>query len=56
MIDTRPGLRAWLEEAAARRDERQLTRRLVARPAEAADIDLAGNDYLGLLRHPVVVE
>ncbi len=48
--------RAWLDERAAARDAAGLRRRL--RPRDAADglLDLAGNDYLGLSRHPAVVE
>lgn len=47
---------AWLAERAAARESAGLRRRL--RPRAAADhaIDLAGNDYLGLARHPTVVE
>ena len=46
----------WLAERAAARESAGLRRRL--RPRAAADhaIDLAGNDYLGLARHPTVVE
>ncbi|HEX2704633.1 MAG TPA: 8-amino-7-oxononanoate synthase [Candidatus Lustribacter sp.] len=44
----------WLSAAATRREELGLTRRLRAvKPGEL--LDLAGNDYLGLLRHPAVV-
>jgi 8-amino-7-oxononanoate synthase len=47
---------AWLSRQAAQREDAGLTRRLVPRhPAEPV-IDLAGNDYLGLARHPRVVE
>ena len=46
----------WLSEQARQREDAGLTRRLVPRhPAEQV-IDLAGNDYLGLARHPRVVE
>ncbi len=44
----------WIRDAAARREEAGLTRRLTATKAGDA-IDLAGNDYLGLRRHPAVV-
>ena len=48
---------SWLAAAAAERDEAGLHRVLMARPAGAdAMLDLAGNDYLGLARHPDVVE
>jgi len=48
-------LRSWLEGAAADRERAGLTRRLGARASGADTVDLAGNDYLGLLRHPAVV-
>ncbi|MEU8925905.1 8-amino-7-oxononanoate synthase [Kitasatospora sp. NPDC048545] len=44
----------WLDEAAALRADAGLTRTLRSRPAEDPVLDLAGNDYLGLTRHPVV--
>ena len=44
----------WLSAAATRHAELGLTRRLrTVKPGEL--LDLAGNDYLGLLRHPAVV-
>ena len=49
---------AWLEalERLARdRTEAGLTRRLRPRAADDPIIDLAGNDYLGLARHPAVI-
>jgi 8-amino-7-oxononanoate synthase len=46
---------AWLDGAARRRAEAGLTRRTVPRCADDDLLDLAGNDYLGLLRHPDVV-
>jgi 8-amino-7-oxononanoate synthase len=46
---------AWLDGAARRRAEAGLTRRTVPRGADDDLLDLAGNDYLGLLRHPDVV-
>jgi 8-amino-7-oxononanoate synthase len=48
----------WLAERAAAREEAGLTRRLFASDAATGGpmIDLAGNDYLGLSRHPRVVE
>ena len=45
----------WLEERAAAREGAGLTRRLFASDAAGPMIDLAGNDYLGLSRHPEVV-
>ncbi|MEU4297738.1 8-amino-7-oxononanoate synthase [Kitasatospora aureofaciens] len=44
----------WLDEAAELRADAGLTRRLRSRGAEDQVLDLAGNDYLGLTRHPVV--
>lgn len=48
-------LSRWLAERAAAREEAGLTRRLFASDAAGALTDLAGNDYLGLSRHPRVV-
>ncbi len=45
----------WLAGAATEREEAGLTRRLVPRHPSEPTIDLAGNDYLGLARHPVTV-
>lgn len=45
----------WLAAQAQQREDAGLTRRLVARHPSEATIDLAGNDYLGLSRHPQVV-
>ena len=45
----------WLAERAAARDEAGLTRRLFASDSAGPMVDLAGNDYLGLSRHPRVV-
>jgi 8-amino-7-oxononanoate synthase len=45
----------WLAERAAAREDAGLTRRLFASDAAGPMIDLAGNDYLGLSRHPRVV-
>ncbi|WP_245009669.1 8-amino-7-oxononanoate synthase [Streptomyces albidoflavus] len=47
---------AWTAEAAVRREEAGLTRALRPRPAASDTLDLAGNDYLGLARHPEVTE
>lgn len=46
---------AWLAEQATDREIAGLRRRLVPRAADDATTDLAGNDYLGLSRHPDVV-
>jgi len=46
----------WVDDTARRRARAGLTRRLDARRPVATAIDLASNDYLGLLRHPAVVE
>lgn len=40
----------WLDNEANRRSDAGLTRRLPPRPATSSEIDLAGNDYLGLAR------
>jgi 8-amino-7-oxononanoate synthase len=45
----------WLAERAAAREDAGLTRRLFASDTAGPMIDLAGNDYLGLSRHPRVV-
>lgn len=42
----------WLDESARQRERSGLRRELRPRPADAAVLDLAGNDYLGLSRHP----
>ena len=44
----------WLQARAAEREAAGLRRRLWARGAEDGLVDLAGNDYLGLSRHPEV--
>jgi len=45
---------AWLERHQERREAEGLDRRLRPREADSRLIDLAGNDYLGLSRHPHV--
>jgi 8-amino-7-oxononanoate synthase len=45
----------WLAEQAAERERAGLRRGLRHRAADDDIIDLAGNDYLGLSRHPAVV-
>ncbi len=45
---------SWFEEQAATRDAAGLRRSLRPRGARDGVVDLAGNDYLGLSRHPVV--
>jgi len=45
----------WLRDGADQRERDGLRRTLVPRPAGDRVIDLAGNDYLGLSHHPVVV-
>ncbi|WP_405497919.1 8-amino-7-oxononanoate synthase [Nocardia sp. NBC_00511] len=47
---------SWLDERAAERVDAGLRRALRPRAAESANIDLASNDYLGLVRHPEVLE
>ncbi|MER5352682.1 8-amino-7-oxononanoate synthase [Kitasatospora sp. NPDC002551] len=44
----------WLDESAGQRARAGLTRTLRGRPADDPVLDLAGNDYLGLTRHPAV--
>jgi 8-amino-7-oxononanoate synthase len=46
----------WLAASARQRDEAGLRRLIRARPVGHAVIDVAGNDYLGLSRHPTVIE
>ena len=48
-------LHDWLADQARGRAEAGLTRSLTSRPADSADVDLAGNDYLGLRTDPRVV-
>lgn len=48
------GWEGWLTDRAAARESAGLTRRLHPRGPEDPVIDLAGNDYLGLSRHPAV--
>lgn len=45
----------WVGRRAHLRDKAGLTRRLHARNADEAVVDLASNDYLGLSRHPRVI-
>lgn len=44
----------WIDAEARRRAAAGLVRTLRPRPADAGLLDLAGNDYLGLTRHPEV--
>ena len=46
----------WIDEQADARRRAGLLRTLRPRPAQARLLDLASNDYLGLARHPEVVE
>lgn len=46
----------WLGAHGAEREAAGLHRRLRVRPASDPGIDLASNDYLGLSRHPAVIE
>ncbi|WP_225729627.1 MULTISPECIES: 8-amino-7-oxononanoate synthase [unclassified Nocardia] len=46
---------SWLDERAAERRTAGLRRELRPRRAETPSIDLASNDYLGLVRHPEVI-
>ncbi|WP_428340051.1 8-amino-7-oxononanoate synthase [Mycobacterium sp.] len=47
---------AWLEAHAEQRRQAGLRRALRLRPAVAAELDLASNDYLGLSQHAQVIE
>ncbi|MFC5905967.1 8-amino-7-oxononanoate synthase [Streptacidiphilus monticola] len=47
---------AWLAQADRDRREAGLVRAVRPRPAESGLLDLASNDYLGLVRHPRVTE
>ncbi|WP_067829380.1 8-amino-7-oxononanoate synthase [Nocardia inohanensis] len=47
---------SWLDRRAAERVDAGLRRELRARTPETASIDLASNDYLGLGRHPEVID
>jgi 8-amino-7-oxononanoate synthase len=53
---TTPTALDWLAAAAADRADRGLVRTLRPRAATEDIVDLAGNDYLGLSRHPQVIE
>ena len=46
----------WIDEQARARRRAGLVRTLRPRPADSPLLDLAGNDYLGLARHPEVTE
>ncbi|AXI85540.1 8-amino-7-oxononanoate synthase [Streptomyces griseoincarnatus] len=46
----------WIDEQAELRRRAGLVRTLRPRPADTPLLDLASNDYLGLARHPEVVE
>ncbi|WP_372343133.1 8-amino-7-oxononanoate synthase [Streptomyces sp. KL116D] len=46
----------WLDEQRDARESAGLVRTLRPRPADSPLLDLASNDYLGLARHPEVVE
>lgn len=53
-IDTSP--LEWLGAVEERRRQAGLRRSLRPRPAVAAELDLASNDYLGLSQHPEVID
>lgn len=46
---------AWVQERAEKRTAAGLRRQLRPRPSDSPLLDLAGNDYLGLSRHPDVI-
>ncbi len=47
---------AWLDGVEQQRRRAGLRRSLTPRPAIGGEVDLASNDYLGLARHPEVIE
>ena len=47
---------AWLDDVESQRRQAGLRRALHARAAVPREVDLASNDYLGLSRHPAVIE
>uniref|UniRef100_UPI002685CE3F 8-amino-7-oxononanoate synthase n=1 Tax=Rhodococcus oryzae TaxID=2571143 RepID=UPI002685CE3F len=47
---------SWLDDVAQRRRDAGLRRELRPRTPAPATIDLASNDYLGLVRHPEVID
>jgi 8-amino-7-oxononanoate synthase len=47
---------AWLDGVKNQRNRAGLSRALHSRPAVGAEVDLASNDYLGLARHPEVID
>jgi 8-amino-7-oxononanoate synthase len=47
---------AWLDDVEQQRRQAGLRRSLRPRPPVAAELDLASNDYLGLARHPQVID
>ncbi|WP_168582524.1 8-amino-7-oxononanoate synthase [Gephyromycinifex aptenodytis] len=51
-----PGLEDFLRQHARRREDLGLVRTLTPRRPSQGLLDLAGNDYLGLLRHPHVID
>lgn len=53
---TRRAPLAWLDEVERTRRAAGLRRALRPRSADTAELDLASNDYLGLARHPEVIE
>jgi 8-amino-7-oxononanoate synthase len=55
---TRTGLSplAWLDDVEHQRITAGLRRSLRTRPSVGAELDLASNDYLGLSRHPDVID
>ena len=57
-MSTRAGLSplAWLDDVERDRRDAGLRRALRARPPVGTELDLASNDYLGLSRHPAVID
>lgn len=56
MIQVQTSPLAWLDDVAAQRRAVGLRRSLRVRPPVGTEVDLASNDYLGLSRHPAVID
>jgi 8-amino-7-oxononanoate synthase len=54
--DTDTSPLAWLDDVEQQRRQAGLRRTLRSRPAAGVEVDLASNDYLGLARHPDVID
>ncbi|MHB9755213.1 8-amino-7-oxononanoate synthase [Streptomyces sp. BYX5S] len=56
MATAHPSAFGWIDASRRAREAAGLVRTLRPRPADSPLLDLASNDYLGLARHPEVVE